>query len=393
MFLRKRFLFAMLFTIVALAAAGRASLYKAEGDVLKVNTWPGAAVPVPAAWPRYGSQPANKSSRSVGVFRTRGELLPELFLPIQSKNAPDLGVGKLLVASRSLGDPDFARTVVLLVRFDEKGVVGLILNRRTDIPLSRVLDLDAAKGRSDPVYLGGPVGTSAVFALFKSAAKIEKAENIFGSVYLISDKALFAQTISARPDPGVFHVYLGYAGWTKDQLRSEAQLGAWFVFPADAATVFGSDPDSLWLEMIQKTEMHLAKTEPFAETFKPGSGRLNRPRLYVPREDKITSKKHCVVLEGTRLSEQSLLGVEEGRDWPLPGGSQVSNARPGARIAFPDGVRLGGPIRNESDVSPVHSSLSLRQASQLLRRKTSQGRSAEPQVPQIRSGPVEPVTF
>ena len=227
MSMRKRFLFAMLFTIVVLAAAGRVSLYKA---------------PVAAALP---------------------------LLPIQFKNPQDLGVGKLLVASRSLGDPDFARTVVLLVRYDEKGVVGLILNRRTDIPVSRVLDLEAAKDRSDPVYLGGPVGPSAVFALLQSSAKMEKAENIFGGVYLISDKALFEQTISARPDPGVFHVYLGYAGWTQDQLRAEAQLGAWFVFPADAATVFKSDPDSLWLQMIQKTELQLAKTEPFAETSQP----------------------------------------------------------------------------------------------------------------------------
>jgi putative AlgH/UPF0301 family transcriptional regulator len=52
-------------------------------------------------------------------------------------------------------------------------------------------------------------------------------------------------------------------------LRAEAQLGAWFVFPADAATVFNSDPDSLWLQMIQKTELQLAKTEPFAETSQP----------------------------------------------------------------------------------------------------------------------------
>ena len=155
--------------------------------------------------------------------------------------------------------------------FSEKGALGLILNRRTDVPLSRVLDLEAAKDRSDPVYLGGPVGPSAVFALFKSSAKMEKAENIFGGVYLISDKALFEQTISARPDPGVFHVYLGYAGWTQDQLRTEAQLGAWFVFPADAAIIFNSDPDSLWLQMIQKTELQLAKTDPFAETSQPES--------------------------------------------------------------------------------------------------------------------------
>ena len=246
MSMRKRFLFAMLFTIVGLAAPGRVSVYKAEFDVPKPNTWSRAPVPVAAALPWYA-----------------------LFLPNQLKNPPDLGVGKLLVASRNLGDPDFARTVILLVRYDETGALGLILNRRTDVPLSRVLDLEAAKDRSDPVYLGGPVGPSAVFALFKSSAKMEKAENIFGRVYLISDKALFEQTISARPDPRVFHVYLGYAGWTQDQLRTEAQLGAWFVLPADAATVFDSNPDSLWLQMIQKTELQLAKTESFAETSQP----------------------------------------------------------------------------------------------------------------------------
>ena len=165
----------------------------------------------------------------------------------------------------------FAGTVILLVHYDGKGAVGLILNRRTDVPLSRVLDLKAAKDRSDLIYLGGPVEPAAVLALFESSAKVEKADNVFGGVYLISDKALFEKTISARPDPGVFHVYLGYAGWTQDQLRAEVQLGAWFVFPADAATVFNSDPDSLWLEMIKKTQLKFAKTEPFAETSQPSA--------------------------------------------------------------------------------------------------------------------------
>jgi putative AlgH/UPF0301 family transcriptional regulator len=237
MSMRKRFLFAMLFSIAVTAAM---------------------------AW--CDSQPANLPSRWIKTFRTKDELLPASFLPIQFKNPQDLGVGKLLVASRSLGDLDFAETVVLLVHYDEKGALGLILNRRTHIPISRVLDLEAAKDRSDPVYLGGPVGPSTVFALFKSSAKMEKAENIFGGVYLISDKTLFEQTISARPDAAVFHVYVGYAGWTQDQLRTEAQSGAWFIFPADAGTVFNSDPNSLWLQMILKTELHLAKTEPFAET-------------------------------------------------------------------------------------------------------------------------------
>jgi putative transcriptional regulator len=269
MSLRKRLLFAILLTIVALAEPGRVNVHKTEFDAPKPNTWLRAPMPAAPALPWSGSQPANKLSRSLKAFQRRGELLPALFLPIQFKNPKDLGVGKLLVASRGLGDPIFAETVILLVHCDEKGVLGLVLNRRTDVPLSRVLDLQAAKDRSDPVYLGGPVGLSGALALFQSSANLEKAENIFGRVYLITDKGLFEQTIAAHPGPGVFHVYLGYAGWTQDQLRSEVQLGAWFVFPADAATVFNSDPDSLWMQMIQNTELQLAKIDPFAEISQP----------------------------------------------------------------------------------------------------------------------------
>jgi hypothetical protein len=114
MSIRKRFLFAMLFTIVALAAAGRISVYRAEFDVPTSNTWSRAPVPVTATLPWYDSQLTNMPSRWLKAVRTKGELLPALFLPIQFKNPQDLGVGKLLVASRSLGDPDFAGTVVLL---------------------------------------------------------------------------------------------------------------------------------------------------------------------------------------------------------------------------------------------------------------------------------------
>jgi putative AlgH/UPF0301 family transcriptional regulator len=265
MSLRKGLLFAMLFAIVALPESGRVNVYKADFDVPKPNAL--LRVPAPATW--YGSKPANKPSRWLKAFHKKGELPPSSFLPIQFKNPKDLGIGKLLVASRGLGDPHFAGTVILLVHYDENGVVGLVLNRRTDVPLSQVLDLKTAKDRSDPVYIGGPMEPSAAFALFQSSAKIEKAENIFGAVYLISDKDLFEKTISARPDPNVFHVYLGYAGWTQDQLRTEVQLGAWFVFPSDTATVFSSDPDSLWLQMIQRTELRLAKTEPFAAISQP----------------------------------------------------------------------------------------------------------------------------
>ena len=263
MSLLRRFLFAMLFTSVTLTMGGKVNDDKAGFDGPKPNGWSGAPVhAVALGW--HSGQRANEANPSRQAFRMEDETLPAVLLPIQFKNPKDLGVGKLLVASRHFGDPNFAETVILLVHYDGNGVLGLVLNRRTNVPLSRALDLKGAKDRSDPLYLGGPVGPTAVLALFQSTAKVEKAENIFGGVYLINDKTLFEKTISARPDPSVFHVYLGYAGWTQDQLRAEVQLGAWFIFPASASAVFGADPDSLWLQMIQNTELQLAKAEPLA---------------------------------------------------------------------------------------------------------------------------------
>jgi putative AlgH/UPF0301 family transcriptional regulator len=186
---------------------------------------------------------------------------PGVFLPIQSRNAKALGLGKLLVASRNLGDPNFAHTVILLVRYDAKGVLGLIINRRTDVPLSRVLEnLKSAKELSDPVYVGGPVEMPAVFALFQSPAGVNGAEHVFGKVYLISEKNLFEETIASRPKPDIFHVYLGYAGWTIEQLRMEVSLGSWFIFSGDTSAVFSADPDSLWQGMIRKTGLQMAKS-------------------------------------------------------------------------------------------------------------------------------------
>ena len=236
MCMRKLYFFPLLATVVTLGTIGRFNPGLRESAPPQLNAQPHA--------------PALAAEES-------------LFLPVQSKNLEVLRAGKLLVASRDLADPNFAKTVILLVQYDAQGVVGLILNRRTKVPLSRVLDsLKAAKNLSDPVYLGGPVDVPSVFALFKSPAKIEGAERVFGGIYLIHDKTLFEQTIATRPDPGVFHVYLGYAGWTSAQLQNEVELGAWFIFPGDVATVFTADPDSLWPQMIRQTEMKVAGREP-----------------------------------------------------------------------------------------------------------------------------------
>jgi putative AlgH/UPF0301 family transcriptional regulator len=215
--------------------------------------------------PWYGGQPVNQPGRShwANAVPTKSEMPLAVYVPVQSRDVKNLGVGKLLVASPNLVDRNFAKTVILLIHSDNQGIVGLILNRRTDLALSRVLEgLPGTKDRSDPAYLGGPVEVPAVTALLQSPDKVEGADHIFGGVYLISTKTLLEQTLAGRSDPQVFHVYLGYAGWTNDQLRKEVELGAWFIFPADTGAVFNSDPGSLWPQMIRRTEQKFAGSKP-----------------------------------------------------------------------------------------------------------------------------------
>ncbi len=185
-------------------------------------------------------------------------LLVEGIVTAQTK---DLDAAPLLVASRDLTDPNFAKTVILIVHHDGDGVVGLILNRRTDVPLSKVFEgMETARQRTDPVFLGGPVDGAAVFALVRSTFKVEGAEHVFGDVYLIVAKGVLEQTIAEKPDKDNFHVFMGYAGWTHDQLRKEVELGAWSILQADTGPVFDSNPESLWLRMIRKTEQKRAQT-------------------------------------------------------------------------------------------------------------------------------------
>lgn len=191
--------------------------------------------------------------------RTVGALLLFGCLPGFAQNG-DLAVGKLLVASRDLGDPNFAKTVILLVHYSEgQGAVGLVVNRRTDVPMSRVFqDLKEAKGRMDPVYVGGPVELESVLALLKTATKPDSATRVFGDVCLISSKELLRATMASSAESSVFHAYVGYAGWAAGQLEHEVDLGAWHIMRGDSAIVFHSDPDSVWQHLIRRTETNVA---------------------------------------------------------------------------------------------------------------------------------------
>jgi putative transcriptional regulator len=150
-------------------------------------------------------------------------------------NPQQLTTGNLLVATAKSHDPDFERSVVLLIGYDPESAIGLMLNKSTTVPISDVLP--EVKGRPVTVYTGGPV-TIGVRGLLRSTSPP------FFSV--ISNKPQLLSLVSSGAPPSSFRVYAGYTGWTAQQLQSEVARGLWKVLSPNASTLFDSHPHTLW---------------------------------------------------------------------------------------------------------------------------------------------------
>jgi putative transcriptional regulator len=154
--------------------------------------------------------------------------------------------GQLLIASPTLLDPNFRRTVVLVTAHTDEGAMGLVLNRPTPASVHEAVPhLEHLVGDDEYVYLGGPVEISAVTALAELEG-IEPAVEVFERVGFLPaelDDETARATRRAR-------VFAGYAGWAEGQLEAELEESAWIVEPARADDVFSADPDALWSDVL-----------------------------------------------------------------------------------------------------------------------------------------------
>jgi putative transcriptional regulator len=174
----------------------------------------------------------------------------------RSPSKPDKG--KFLVASRDLVDPNFIETVVLLVDFNEKGAMGIVINRDTDIPLSEILpDMEALRGRTETVFRGGPVATDGLMLLVRSPDVLEGAEHVFGDVYVTASRELLESL--AAENGQRYRAYAGYAGWGPGQLLLEIEAGSWHIVSAQAATVFDPSPAQVWKQLIRGLSLQFAR--------------------------------------------------------------------------------------------------------------------------------------
>jgi putative transcriptional regulator len=181
-------------------------------------------------------------------------------LPAQSKRAEDLAVGKILVTPHDAPDPLFAESVIVLVQYSGAGALGLMINKRTTVPISRALEgVAGASKHSDPVFVGGPVQLDTLFALARAAVRPEGAAEVFGDIHFISTKAALEKALAGASNPGALRVYAGYCGWGPHQLENEMRLGGWYIFDRSEDLTFDANPATLWTRLEKKTPGMLAR--------------------------------------------------------------------------------------------------------------------------------------
>ena len=172
--------------------------------------------------------------------------------------------GRLLVATPSLLDSNFFRTVVLLVEHNEEGAAGVVLNRPSEMsldegPLKAWEDVAA-----DPplVFVGGPVQPAAAVCLARAAPGATPAgfEPVVDGLGVID---IGREMTELRPCVDRIRVFAGYAGWGAGQLEREIAEGAWYVLDADPEDALSSEPGGLWRFVLKRQGGHLALVSSF----------------------------------------------------------------------------------------------------------------------------------
>lgn len=149
---------------------------------------------------------------------------------------------QLLVASPRLPDPNFYRSVVLMIQHDEEGAFGVVLNHPSEISVGEVWKKvsDNPCDNLDPVNVGGPV-EGPLMAIHSEQECAE--DRILPGVYFATQKELLDRIVSKNESP--YLLFSGYSGWGGGQLESEMKVGGWLTTPATYDYIFSEEED-LW---------------------------------------------------------------------------------------------------------------------------------------------------
>ncbi len=166
--------------------------------------------------------------------------------------AQSIANGVLLVASPEMADPNFARTVILVLRSDDNGTIGIMLNRPTNlVPGTIFPELKESFGAyAGNLFRGGPVApTRLLYVVRGLAAATVNGPEILDKVFLSIDDASLPDMVRLADGTNELRLFAGHAAWAPGQLQAEVSAGGWQVLPGTADLVFHSEPSQLWTEL------------------------------------------------------------------------------------------------------------------------------------------------
>lgn len=156
--------------------------------------------------------------------------------------------GRLLIASPLIGDPNFDRSVILMIEHSDEGALGVVLNNPSDTAVAEMLPDWAPLATGPSVFFfGGPVSPESVIGLGRMAPGTAPADE--GTQFVVGNVTTI--DLHLTPDSSAGHIeqvrlFAGYSGWGPGQLDAELALDAWFVVDADDNDVFNTEPGELW---------------------------------------------------------------------------------------------------------------------------------------------------
>jgi len=176
---------------------------------------------------------------------------------------PEPTAGRYLVASESMADPRFRRTVILIIDHNEGGTLGIIINRPGIIPAATL-----GEGSSDDALrFGGPVEPRRLSMLFRApatpapppanpqdeAAAPPRLLELPGKLRFVLGRDAVFDTHSRLDSATPRRIFAGYAGWGPGQLASELRRDDWHLIDDDPSLAFSDeDPAKIWTRLIRK---------------------------------------------------------------------------------------------------------------------------------------------
>lgn len=153
----------------------------------------------------------------------------------------------ILIAVPQLVDPNFKRSVVLVLHHDQEGAFGLVVNDPTTLSLpefAMTQKLECQLGiQGDSVYCGGPVEPFRGWILHQDVS-VEEKQEIGKGIYLSGSNEALKHILKRGKPP--FRFLLGYAGWAPHQLEKEMEEGSWITAPVASEYIFFANPEDTW---------------------------------------------------------------------------------------------------------------------------------------------------